>query len=59
MPRDPTLLSLLSAIPVRSRDELLSFLAFSERDQGPDQTHAADELLVSLSFFNAHSLRPN
>ena len=59
MPVNVPLLSLLSAVPVRTRDELLSFLAFSEREKGSRARDTNEELLVSLSFFNASALRPN
>ena len=59
MSRNSDLLTLLSSIPARSRDELISFLAFSERETREQETDVNEELLVSLSFFNASTLRPN
>ncbi len=59
MPRNVPLLSLLSSIPANSRDELLSFLAFSERESDRRQSDVGEELLVSLSFFNTQTLRAN
>ncbi len=53
------LLSLLSALPERYREELVSFLAFSERDRARTKDDVTEELLVTLAFFNASNLRPN
>ena len=53
------LVKLLSVVPVHTRQELLSFLAFSDREANLETGEIASELLVSLSFFNAATLRPN
>ena len=59
MTRHLALKSILSDVPSRARDELMSFLEFSERDSAKNPGNAAAELLVTLAFFNANSLRPN
>ena len=53
------LLSLLSALPERYREELVSFLTFSERDGARSKDDVTEELLVTLAFFNASNFRPN
>lgn len=59
MPRHLALKSLLNSVPHRARDELMSFLEFSERETAKQPNSAAAELLVTLAFFNAAALRPN
>ena len=59
MPKHQALKSLLSSVPSRARDELMSFLEFSERETAKIPGKAASELLLTLTFFNSKSFRPN
>ena len=59
MPGNAPLFSLLSSVPSQARRELLSFLAFSERDGFFRNEDVTSELLTTLTYFNASHLKPN
>ena len=56
---DRTFHRLLLSLPERSREEIRTFLAFSERPRRLDSPPVREEILVSLASFSAATLRPN